>query len=144
MIKIGLYDIWIGNKDRRSDNPNLLLESSSTAFKIIPIDNTQTFANQSCYKALNLAVMDMNNEKSILTTPLSKSICNFANSKDYINLAKEVLLGIENSLDSANAIFENIPSQLGLSKMGKERIKLILSDKDRNNKISQLHLNYQK
>jgi len=41
-------------------------------------------------------------------------------------------------------VFSQVPSSFGLSKTGKLKIKQILSDKDRNIKISKLYLNYLK
>jgi len=144
LIKIGAFDKWIANMDRRSDNPNILVDTSGAKFKFVPIDNTQSFANQINYKALKIAIMDTVNNKSILNSPITKSISNFANSKKYSNLAKEITSNIENSIDFIEPIFANIPSEFGLSKQGKNKIKEILSDQTRNSNISRLYLNHSK
>lgn len=144
LLKIGAFDKWIANMDRRSDNPNILVDTSGSKFKFIPIDNTQSFANQSSYKNLKLALMDTVNNKSILNSPITKSISNFANSKKYSNLAKEINSNIEKSIDFIEPIFENIPSEFGLSKQGKNKIKEILSNQERNEVISRFYLNYSK
>jgi hypothetical protein len=144
LIKIGAFDKWIANMDRRSNNPNILVDTSGAKFKFIPIDNTQSFANQSNYKALKLAIMDTHNNKSILNSPISKSISNFANSNKYSNLANEIINNIENSIDFIEPIFNNIPSEFGLSKQGKNKIKEILSNQTRNIDVSRLYLNHSK
>lgn len=144
LIKIGAFDKWIANMDRRIDNPNILVDNSGVKFKFIPIDNTQSFANQSSYKNLKLALMDTVNNKSILSSPITKSISNFANSKKYSNLANEITGNIEKSIDFIEPIFENIPSEFGLSKQGKTKIKEILSNKERNQVISRFYLNHSK
>jgi hypothetical protein len=144
LIKIGVFDKWIANMDRRSDNPNILVDNSNAKFKFIPIDNTQSFANQTSYKTLKSAIMDTVNNKSILNSPITKSISIFANSNKYSNLAKEIAENIEKSIDLIETIFENIPPEFGLSKRGRHKIKEILSDKSRNNIISSSYLNYSK
>ena len=142
LIKIGVFDKWIANMDRRPDNPNILIDTSGAKFCFIPIDNTQLFANQSNYKDLKLPIMDTVNKKSILNSPITKSISSFANSKNYSNLAKEITNNIEKSIDLINPIFENIPSEFGLSIKGKDKIKQILSNETRNSIISRFYLNY--
>ena len=144
LIKIGVFDKWIANRDRRSDNSNILIDNSDGKFKFIPIDNVQSFANQTNYKTLKLAIMDTVNNKSILNSPITKSIRSFANSNKYSNLAKEITENIEKSIDLIEPIFDNIPSELGLSRQGKDKIKEILSNKPRNNIISSSYLNYSK
>lgn len=144
LIKIGVFDKWIANMDRRKDNPNILIDSSVTKYRFIPIDNTQSFANQNNYKNLKISIMDTINNKSILNSQITKSISKFANSKNYSNLAKEISSNIEKSIDLIELVFENIPSEFGLSKQGKNKIKDILSDKPRNNIISSSYLNYSK
>ena len=144
LIKIGIFDKWIANMDRSIDNPNILIDSSEAKYRLIPIDNTQSFAYQSNYKNLKIHIMDKVNNKSILYCPITKSISSFANSKKYSNLAKEIIGNIEKSIDLIEPIFGNIPSELGLSKQGKDKIKEILSNEARNNIISRFYLNYSK
>lgn len=144
LIKIGVFDRWIANMDRRSDNPNILMDTSTEKFRFIPIDNTQAFACQTDYKGLKLAVMNTVNNKSILSTPITKSICSFADPKKFSNLGKEIANNIENTIDLIEPIFENIPSNFGLSKGGKAKIKEVLSNKERNQTISNFYINHLK
>ena len=88
--------------------------------------------------------MDTVNNKSILNSPITKSISNFANSKKYSNLAKEITGNIEKSIDFIDPIFANIPSEFGLSKQGNAKIKEILSNQTRNDTISRFYLNHYK
>ncbi|ENA1802748.1 hypothetical protein ABF179_002156 [Flavobacterium psychrophilum] len=144
LIKIGVFDKWIANMDRRIDNPNILIDNSDVKFRFIPIDNTQSFANQSNYKILKLPIMDTVNNKSILNSPITKSISSFANSEKYSNLANEITNNIEKAIDLIDPIFKNIPSEFGLSKQGKDKIIEILSNQTRNNVISRFYLNHSK
>ncbi len=141
LIKIGVFDEWIANMDRRSDNPNILIDTSTPKFSFVPIDNTQAFACQSNYKGLKLAIMNRVNNKSILNTPITKSICKFADPEKLSNLDNEIINNIENTINLIEPIFQNIPSYFGLSKKGKEKIKAILSNKERNNSVSSFYLN---
>jgi hypothetical protein len=144
LVRIGVFDRWIANTDRRSDNSNILMDTSTEKFRFIPIDNTQAFACQNDYKALKLAVMDTVNNKSILNTPITKSICSFADPKKFSNLDKEITANIEITIDLMETIFENIPSNFGLSKKGKAKIKEILSNKERNKSVSNFYINHLK
>lgn len=142
-IKIGVFDYWIGNMDRRGSNPNILVdESLDGKFKFLPIDHTYTFGYQSNYKALRLELMSNPHPKSILRTPMSKSILNFADSKIISNFHNILYESFNDVLNDIDFVFEQIPSSLGLSKGGKKKIKEILSNKDRNKEVSKIYFNY--
>ena len=142
-LKIATFDYWIGNMDRRSSNPNILLNQTPEGkFEFLPIDHTQAFAYQNKYKALRLALMSSLHPKSIFKTPISKSIINFADSKFITNFQKTMLSGFLNIVENIEFAFEQVPTDLGLSIKGKKKIKEILSDEERNNKVSQIYRNY--
>lgn len=142
LIKIGVFDRWIANMDRRSDNPNILVDTSTPKFSFVPIDNTQAFAYQSQYKALNLAIMNGSNQKTILNTPIVKSIYNFADRNKISNLGKEIADNIDETVANIDSVFEKVPTVFGLSKAGKNKIKEILSDKERNKAIANFYINH--
>ena len=142
-LKIATFDYWIGNMDRRGSNPNILLNQTPEGkFEFLPIDHTQAFAYQNKYKALRLALMSSLHPKSIFKTPISKSIINFADSKFITNFQKTMLSGFLNIVENIEFAFEQVPTDLGLSIKGKKKIKEILSDEERNNKVSQIYRNY--
>lgn len=143
-IKIAVFDKWIGNMDRRKGNPNLLLGASNDGFTFIPIDHTQSFAYQDNYKNLKLSIMDRADNNSIMLTPIFKSICNFVSVDELKNLTSEILSNINDTLESIDYVFDCIPQQFGLSKAGKQKIKEILSNKERNKTISSIYLSYYK
>jgi hypothetical protein len=59
LIKIGIFDRWIGNDDRRVINPNILLQLNEDGrFNFLAIDHTQAFGYQTDYKALKLPLMN--------------------------------------------------------------------------------------
>lgn len=142
-IKIGVFDYWFGNMDRRGSNPNILIdETEEGKFVFLPIDHTQAFANQSNYKHLRLALMSSPQPKSILKTPMSKSIIKFADSKIISNLDNVLFESFKEVLNNIDFVFKQVPSSLGLSKKGKEKIKEILSNEERNKRVSKLYFNY--
>ena len=140
LLKIGIFDYWIGNKDRRGSNPNILIkELSNGKFEFLPIDHTQAFGLQSNYKALRLDVMPAINSKSILRTSMSKSIISFADSKFMANFHNEILADFENVINNLDFVFNQIPNTFGLSKAGKKKIVEILSNKKRNLLVSKIY-----
>lgn len=142
-IKIGVFDYWIGNMDRKDNNSNILIdESLDGKFKFLPIDHTYTFAHQSNYKAIRLELMSHPHSRTILKTPMSKSILNFADSKIISNLHNTIFEGFNDVIQNIDFVFGQVPSSFGLSKAGKKKIKDILSDKNRNKEVSKIYFNY--
>ena len=140
-LKIGVFDYWIANMDRRGSNPNILVkETIDGKFEFLPIDHTQAFAYQNNYKALRLALMSNVHPKSILRTPMSKSIISFADSKFIANFHNEILADFDNVINNLDFVFDQIPNTFGLSKKGKKKIIEILSNKERNIIVSKIHL----
>lgn len=142
LLKIGVFDYWIGNKDRRGSNPNILVkETIDGKFEFLPIDHTQAFGLQSNYKAFRIALMPTINSKSILRTPMSRSIISFAGSEFIANFHYRILADFDNVIKNLDFVFDQIPNTFGLSKKGKEKIVEILSNKERNLLVSKIHLN---
>jgi hypothetical protein len=52
-LKIGLFDLWLGNDDRNLNNFNLLLHPRSGGFEFIPIDHSDIFNTNSLHHGLN-------------------------------------------------------------------------------------------
>lgn len=143
-IKIAVFDNWIANKDRRVSNPNLLLQEVGESFRLVPIDHVQAFAYQSNYKGLKPALMNIFPTATLLVSGMLKSICKFADSNKILNLEKLILRDMERSVLLLDDIFNRIPTEFGLSKAGKEKVREILSDQARNARLSKIYLNYRK
>lgn len=69
---------------------------------------------------------------------MSKSILNFADSRIMSNFNKEILSDFEKIFQGIDFIFDQIPSEFGLSKKGKARIVEVLSNEERNLRVSKL------
>ncbi len=143
-IKIAVFDNWIANKDRRVSNPNLLLQEVAGRFRFVPIDHVQAFACQSNYKALNPAVMNIFPAHTLLVSGMLKSICNFADPTEILNLEQSIVAAMDQSLSLLDDIFKQIPAEFGLSKAGKEKVREVLTDKVRNARLSKIYVNYRK
>jgi hypothetical protein len=50
LIKIGVFDIWVGNKDRKPTNPNILLCNANDKILFYAIDHTAAFCFITDYK----------------------------------------------------------------------------------------------
>lgn len=144
LIKIGIFDRWIGNNDRRVENPNILLTYDGNQFNFVAIDHTEAFGYQNNYKALKSALMNTARPNSILSSSMSKSIITFASTNFITNFDEEILKCIQKGINDLDFILDQVPSSFGLSKKGKEKIKEILSLEQRNIEISKLFLNYTK
>ncbi|MDO6852620.1 hypothetical protein Q4599_03460 [Cellulophaga lytica] len=132
LIKIGVFDFWIGNKDRRPSNPNIIISSSEHGFVFNPIDHTAAFGYQSNYKGLKASQMSIEDSGNILSTQISKSILKFALLNNSTKLHLDLINCINQSIENLEFIFTQIPTNWGLSKGGKSKILNILSNKERN------------
>ena len=142
LIKIGVFDYWICNKDRKPKNPNILLGSSSSKFNFHPIDHTAAFGYETSYNTLNKTLLILESKSSILNVPLIKSIAKFAPNLELSNLKDEILSDMEHCYKNMDEIFNQVPSEWGFSKKAKTKLKGLLSDIDRNKDISEIYFPY--
>jgi hypothetical protein len=70
LIRIALFDLWLGNDDRNLNNYNLLLESKPEGFYFIPIDHETIFNTNSLHHGICIQTK----EDSLIHTPLFKAI----------------------------------------------------------------------
>lgn len=137
LIKIGLFDLWVCNKDRTPSNPNLLIqETKDGLLNFIPIDHTAAFAYSSDYRNLNEYTLFLEDSFSILSSDFCKLLLSQWN-KDELkkSLEEEFNQCIYLSINQIHDILDLIPKEWGLTKNAKTNIIRILSDKDRNAKI---------
>ncbi len=140
-MKIGLFDIWVCNKDRKADNPNILISDN---FNFIPIDNAASFGYCTNYKSLNKWMMHLEEKKSILSMPILRSITKFASKNELKNLNQDILLNISKCLDELDEIFNQVPANWGFSKKERQKLKDILGDTERNVVTSEKYFPYTK
>lgn len=137
LIKIGVFDIWIGNKDRKPENPNILLDVDGK-FTFRPIDHTAAFAHCTNYQQVNDIFVYLEDRFRLLNIPLVKSIAKFVTSQRLEKLKDEIESGIENSLKHLDFIFDQVPLTWGFSKKAKQHLKDFLSQPQRNLRMSEV------
>ena len=141
LLLIGCFDHWIGNVDRKPNNPNVLISVDNFGkFHWHPIDHTAAFAHQE-YKNVRDAMVRV--DKTILQCGFVRSICKYTNKKVLENLHKNIDLCVNNGLEGIDDIFDQIPKSWGFGKK-KLKIKSFLSDKIRNKNIAHTYLQYLK
>lgn len=140
IIKIGVFDYWIGNKDRMPGNPNILIGGFGKKFNFYPIDHAATFAYSTDYRQVTDIFLSIEPKNNILSLPIVRYISNFVGAETYANLREEILTGIEVVLQSIDFIFEQVPSSWGFSTKQKSHLKQFLSNKERNERIVNSYL----
>lgn len=142
LIKIGIFDIWICNKDRKPENPNILIGSGDERFQFVPIDHAASFGYATNYNSLSNALMYMEENFFILKIPLVRSIAKFVPDTALQTLNSEILAGISLCLENLDDIFSQVPENWGFSKKAKAKLREILSDKERNKVTSERFFPY--
>lgn len=142
LLKIGMFDLWVGNKDRHSGNPNILISQSGSKFNFFPIDHSAAFAFATDYKQVNKIFLHLPENFRILCAPFIKSITKFVDTNLILSLQNEMLQGFDNVLSNIDFIFNQVPSDLGFGKKSKAHLKNILSDYERNKLIASSYKNY--
>jgi len=142
LIKIGLFDIWVCNKDRKPENPNILIGSNSTGFDFVPIDNAASFGYCSNYNSLNTTFLHLEEKYFILNLSLVHSITKFVPDLDLQSLKKDILASISLCIENMDEIFAQVPSNFGFSKKAQSKLKEILSNEKRNIVTSERYFPY--
>lgn len=135
-INISFCDLWLGNKDRRIKNPNILIAQEAQGFNFYAIDHTQLFAYQSSYKSLNIHGLDFERNNMLIASDLFKKICKFTDQRIIKKYSSTILDCINNTVEKLDDIFNDFPNEVGFSKKGKSKVKEVLSNEDRNKRIA--------
>lgn len=136
-LNIAFCDIWLGNRDRRISNPNILIAQEGKKLSFFAIDHTQLFAHQQTYKSLNLSQMDFDRNNMLITSDLFKKICTFADQVVISKYSSTIIDCINNTNDNIANFFSDIPSDIGFSLKGRKKVISILADEDRNKRIAE-------
>lgn len=142
LIKIGVFDIWIGNKDRKMENPNVLIGSENNRFDFCPIDHSAAFGYCTDYRQVNNTFMFLEERSRILRIPIVKSISPVVSKNKLTDLKNEILSDMAVSIENLDFIFDQIPASWGFSKKAKAHLKDFLSDDKRNGVVAESYINY--
>lgn len=142
LIKIGVFDLWVGNKDRRPENPNFLMLIEDGKIGFCAIDHTAAFAHINDYQQVRDIMLTMKRNDCILATKLAKTIGELLPSKITKNLNDDILKGMSNVQLEFDNIVELIPKEWGFSKRAKTHLKSFFNITERNKRIADSFINY--
>jgi hypothetical protein len=118
IVKIGLFDIWVENDDRKPSNTNILLKEEENGFNLYAIDHAFTFSTMDFVDLNPSLELGVSENDSILYTSLAQEVFKFA-LKDNIQLLKHINEYFDSALSNCHENFlyitGNIPEDLGLS-----------------------------
>lgn len=145
LLKIGVFDLWVGNHDRKPKNPNVLIATTDNQrFSFVPIDHTAAFAHFENYRDVTDARLFLDPKKCILSHQFVQGIVKFTAPIEIQALAADILAGMENAANHLDFIFAQVPNEWELSRRSKEHLKQFLTDSVRNKRIASAYLDYLK
>ncbi len=139
LIRIAIFDLWIDNIDRHSENYNLLVKLEDNKLKIIAIDHAFAFGG---VKAMNIFNENSlpNTYRKLILSPFFKSIVKFIPKKERLVIINE-FLSLINNLDIAsiiNEVFAEIPTSWGIDPNLEKRLADFLHSNNRIATIEQI------
>lgn len=139
ILKLGLFDIWIENDDRKPTNFNLLFAPFRQQYRPLAIDHAYTF-NTLAYQHLNPDYgVSVTYNESILYTELAKNI--YDCFEDKALWRKEMQKYFSDCLFQCQRFFkevaENIPVELGFEQLYRTKVYEFLFSESRNQIVFQ-------
>lgn len=143
LLKIGVFDLWVGNFDRKPENPNILLSSrDNERFGFCPIDHTAAFAYLTNYQDVREALFARDPKKCILSHHFVRAIAKFTPPEQISSLHDDILNGMTIALENMDFIFSQVPPAWGLTRKAKEHLKQFFADTVRNEQVASSYLSY--
>lgn len=139
LIRIAVFDLWVDNADRHSENYNLLTKFEDGKLKIITIDHAFTFGGLKGMKIFNSATQPSSFRK-LIESQYFKSVVQHFRKNERLQIARQFLsliseLDVENLV---NEVFTQIPNQWGIDPSLKKRIIDFLKSRQRLIAIQQI------
>lgn len=136
IFKIGLFDIWIENDDRKPTNNNILFQAINGLNKIVAIDHSFIFSTID-YNDLDLNNFNPIYNDNILCTDFAISLKKY---KNKIRKWKEIdeeefYLCIEKSKELFDIIYRNIPQSWGYTEENHNNLYNFLFNSKRNKEV---------
>lgn len=138
ILKIGLFDIWIENDDRKPTNTNILVKNDGNGFNFYAIDHSFTFSSMKFIDLNPVKDLGVSYNDSILYSDFTQSVYNLLirNRKKLLDELKDYFIdSVTNCQNNFNYITNNIPKDLGLSAQDISAIKKFLFSKARNKRV---------
>jgi hypothetical protein len=139
LIKIGLFDIWVENTDRKPTNNNILFSTSGNHFTILAIDHAFTFDSVS-YSDLNSRYINNTYNDNILETEIVKDIIAIRKKEPdwqqwIAELRDNYYLCIENCKQNFDEVVRFIPYELRFDSTLSKYIRDFLFNEERNKMV---------
>jgi hypothetical protein len=150
LIRIAIFDLWVDNADRHSENYNMLLNMEEGKLKITTIDHAFAFGGLKGMLIFNAASLPNTYKKFIVSSYFQSAVKHF-NRKQRLEIASQFLsllqqLDIKNLI---NDVFAQIPVQWSINQTLKRRVIEFLQSGQRINTLQQickqtLHKNFRR
>lgn len=142
IIRIGLFDEWVLNDDRKEGNFNLLLKIEGNNFKVVPIDHGMILMSLP-YKELKPEYYMARSNDYLLLSKFARSVLKgLKRNQQFINNQKDYFyLCIENCEKSFYDIIKKNPFSNDLSEEDISSLYDYLFDQKKNNKVFIEHVN---
>jgi hypothetical protein len=139
LIRIGLFDIWVENTDRKPTNNNILFSAVENHLTINAIDHAFTFDSVK-YSDLNVKYINNTYNENILETSLAKDIISLKKKEpdrgEWIDDLKEnFYLCTNNCKQNFDTIVRYIPTVLGFDRDLSRFVQDFLFNEERNNMV---------
>lgn len=139
LIRIGLFDIWVENTDRKPTNNNIIFSAYENHLIINAIDHAFTFDSLN-YSDLDVNFINNTYNENILETSLAKDIISLKkNEPDKVewidDLRENFYLCTRNCKQNFDTIVQYIPVELGFDRDLSKFVHNFLFDEERNKKV---------
>lgn len=139
IIRIGLFDIWVENTDRKPTNNNIIFSVDGNHLIINAIDHAFTFDSVK-YSDLDANFIINTYNENILETSLAKDIISLKKKEpdkgDWTTVLREnFYLCTEKCKQNFDTIVQYIPVELGFDSDLSQFVRNFLFDRERNNKV---------
>lgn len=140
ILRIGLFDLWVSNDDRKPTNQNLILSIEEGKYTITAIDHAFIFESLS-YQDLNPKYFSPLSNDHILLSELAKIVQRYTNiDESFVKSEKEYFyFCLDESQKNFEKIINNIPNDLGLNNSLTNLLSQFLFNKGRNEKVFAEH-----
>ncbi len=136
LFKIGLFDIWIENDDRKNTNYNLLLNPIDELLEITAIDHSFVFSTMN-YKDLNPSLFCPIENDNLLVSEFAKVLKKYktSNRTNCTNDYKNFYICVQKCEKHFLEIIEQIPVEWGFTEEHSICLRNFLFNKIRNKEV---------
>ncbi|NDV14912.1 hypothetical protein GO009_02645 [Muricauda sp. TY007] len=142
ILRIGLFDLWVSNDDRKPTNQNLILSiDDGGKYTITAIDHAFIFETLP-YQDLNPKHFSPSINDHIILSDLAKIVKRYTNiDESFVKSEREYFyFCLEESLKNFEKIINNIPIDLGLNNDLTNFLSQFLFNQERNEKVFAEHI----